>query len=91
MNQRQAVVEISNRSPFKSSALSASTRQPYGSGWLNHQELMQLEADHADIDYTVYSYATPIAWHTPRGWHVVAQRFSVTTSKHQSKVRQAVR
>lgn len=42
------------------------------------------------IDYTVYSYDTPIAWHTPSGWHVVEQRFSVTTSCHQGQVGRAI-
>lgn len=37
--------------------------------------------------YIVYSYSTPIAWWTEaHGWHVVKQKFSVTTSKHQSRL-----
>jgi hypothetical protein len=42
------------------------------------------------IDYTIYSYDTPIAWHTPSGWYVVGQKFSTTTSCHQGQVRRAI-
>jgi hypothetical protein len=64
----------------------------YGTtGALNSTEKDAYYADANSIDYVVYSYATPIAWHTPKGWHVVNQKFSVTTSRHQSSVRQAVR
>lgn len=43
------------------------------------------------IDYVVYSYRTPIAWHdTEAGWIVPDERYSVTTSKHQGKVRFAI-
>ena len=41
----------------------------------------------ADDAYVVRSYATPIAWVTHAGHvHYVRQRFSVTTSKHQSLI-----
>lgn len=37
--------------------------------------------------FVVYSYATPIAfWTEAHGWHKVDQKFSVTTSKHQSRL-----
>lgn len=40
------------------------------------------------IDYVVYSYSTPIAWHrSGLGWYIVDQKFSPTTSKHQSIIR----
>jgi hypothetical protein len=42
------------------------------------------------MDYVVYSYHTPIAWHTPEGWYIVAQKFSQTTSKHQNLTRRAI-
>lgn len=39
------------------------------------------------IVYSVYSYQTPIAWVRKSGKvHIVKQRFSVTTSKHQGKL-----
>ena len=38
-----------------------------------------------DIDYIVYSYSTPIAWHTNDGlWFVPGITYSATTSRHQS-------
>lgn len=37
--------------------------------------------------YVVYSYSTPIAWYVPRvGWIHPNEKYSVTTSRHQSKV-----
>lgn len=41
-----------------------------------------------DIDYVVHSYATPIGVHSQsQGWVIPEDRYSVTTSKHQSQVR----
>lgn len=56
------------------------------SGQLSGEDLEAFQRDVSKIDYTVFSYNTPIAWHTPEGWHRVSQRFSVTTSKHQGKL-----
>lgn len=58
-------------------------------GRLNDEEWLRLQADAGGpgIAFAVYSYATPIAWVTHAG-HVyyVRQRFSVTTSKHQTAI-----
>ena len=61
--------------------------------WLERDgdDYAQFILDCYHIDYVVFSYATPIAWHYTRddgvgGWHVVAQRFSPTTGKHQSNL-----
>lgn len=41
--------------------------------------------------YVVFSYDTPIAWWTPTGlWTVPEIKYSQTTGRHQSRVRQAV-
>ncbi len=41
--------------------------------------------------YVVYSYRTPIAWYVPSvGWVMPDTRYSVTTSKHQGKIRTAI-
>lgn len=41
-----------------------------------------------NADYIVYSYGTPIAWHRPEiGWQMPNEKYSVTTSAHQGKVR----
>jgi hypothetical protein len=43
------------------------------------------------VAFVVFSYGTPIGWHTDaRGWYVVSQKFSVTTSKHQNLTRRAI-
>lgn len=45
------------------------------------------------VDYVVWSYAEPIAWHVSDGedhWVVVHDKFSSTTSRHQSIVRDAM-
>lgn len=52
--------------------------------------------DRPYITYAVFSYFTPIAWYVSKPkvcgccqderWHIVNQKFSVTTSKHQSQL-----
>ena len=43
------------------------------------------------IDYTVLSYATPIAWHDiEHGWVMPDVGYSVTTSKAQGRIAPAV-
>ena len=95
MNQRDAIHFIATRQEFKASALSgvnANTGGLQGAyGRLDNEEFARFKAVEIQVDYVVYSYGTPIAWHTEgNGWYVVAQKFSVTTSKHQTYVRRAV-
>lgn len=40
--------------------------------------------------YVVYSYRTPIAWVIDSEWTVPDERYSATTSQHQSLIRAAV-
>ena len=89
MNQRDAIHYIATRQEFKASALSGS-RYSLGGGQLMGKDLATFEADVNGADYIVYSYDTPIAWHSSNGWYVVAQKFSVTTSKHQNYTRRAI-
>jgi hypothetical protein len=90
MNQRDAIHYIATRQEFKASALSGS-RYSLGGGQLKGKELATFDADVNGADYIVYSYSTPIAWHTLNfGWYVVEQKFSVTTSKHTNYVRRAI-
>lgn len=57
------------------------------SGILSGYDLEVFKRDMAGIRYVVWSYSTPIAWWSEEyGWHVVRQRFSVTTSKHQGRL-----
>jgi hypothetical protein len=54
--------------------------------------LWRIDETAARIRYVVYSYATPIAWVRDNGeWVVPAEKYSATTSRHQSIVRLAVR
>lgn len=55
----------------------------WDSGWLTGPDHEAFRRDVRDITYVVYSYGTPIYWETATTSHRVAQRFSVTTSKHQ--------
>lgn len=57
------------------------------SGRLNDAERDALTRDLESINYVVWSYATPIAWHSViHGWHKVEQKFSMTTSHHQGRL-----
>jgi hypothetical protein len=42
------------------------------------------------IDYIVWSYDTPIAWHTNTGWELPEYTYSATTTKHQGKINVAL-
>lgn len=96
MNQKESLHYIATRQDFKASALegwrgTASKESARMSrGKLNVEEWRKL-IDSAEIqDYVIFSYDTPIAWHTSNGWYIVSQKFSVITSKHQDCVRRAV-
>jgi hypothetical protein len=90
INQRDAEHYLATRQEFKASALMG-TFAHTGAGRLQGKELATYEADKVGIDFIVYSYGTPIAWHTLNfGWYVVEQKFSVTTSKHQNLTRRAI-
>lgn len=43
------------------------------------------------VDYVVYSWATPIAWHdSERGWITPDERYSVSTTKQQGRIFTAI-
>ena len=89
LNQRDAIHYIATRQEFTASALSGSTYS-LGAGRLRGEELEKFYQEVNFIKYAVYSYGTPIAWHTLGGWYVVEQKFSQTTSKHQNLTRRAI-
>ena len=93
MNQRDAIHYIATRQEFTASALSGKVEEytPH-SGRLDNEEIVKLidAFNSGQGVYVVYSYGTPIAWHTSEGWYVVEQKFSVTTSKHQNFTRRAI-
>ena len=97
INQKQAIEAIANLDSFEASALSS--REVYNSrpsyGRLDSEEIVEFyEATHnsGGMVFIVYSYGTPIAWYVypTNTWHIVEQKFSVTTSKHQNYVRRAI-
>lgn len=56
-----------------------------GRGYLRGHALRAFSRDRDNMDYVIYSYGTPIAWHMKNGeWVRVINRFSPTTGKHQS-------
>lgn len=62
---------------------------------LSGEDLARWHADAWKIVYVVVSYSTPIAWMTcepfqKEEWYLVKEKFSPTTSKHQSLIRQMV-
>lgn len=91
---RVAAEAIRDRLPFTTSGNFHGEAHPNGvsylySGYLRGLDAEALRRDLAarTIDYVVWSYSTPIAWHrTDGGWHIVSQSFSVTTYKHQSNL-----
>jgi hypothetical protein len=94
LNQRDAIHYVMTRQEFKASALSGTYKDYTPSeGRLNREEYEILESamNESRVAFVVFSYGTPIAWHTDaRGWYVVSQKFSVTTSKHQNLTRRAI-
>ena len=60
----------------------------YEYGRLPQEFRDQLKLDQPD--FIVYSYGTPIAWHSDKGWFIPDAKYSVTTSKHQGYVRRAI-
>lgn len=85
-----AVAEaIRDREPFQTSgALRAESRRlgAWDSGRLYGPDLDRFYLDAANITYVVFSYATPIAWVANGVPYRVRAKFSMTTSKHQSKL-----
>lgn len=69
-------------------------------GMLPEPHRSRFEGELPDITYVVYSYNTPIAWHVEIEesehdfgadyWVVPDTRYSVTTSRHQNKIRTAL-
>jgi hypothetical protein len=94
INQKQAVEAISSLEDFKAGALSGVwVRLSIYTGRLSvtHPEIVALDKaiTEGKSVYVVRSYQTPIAYYT-EGWHLVTEKFSSTTSRHQSIIRKAV-
>lgn len=79
---------IRDRVPFQTyGSVCGTTETWHGSGRLSGADQEAWHRDVNTITYVVYSYVTPIAWHSSvHGWHRVSQKFSVTTSHHQGRL-----
>ena len=91
---RDAHIYVAALAPFRGNSMHAHTVMPgtdISTGMLNDDDRRRLYASNkANHVYVVWSYNTPIAWCVNGGWHVVTQKFSRTTSRHQSIVRRAL-
>lgn len=89
-NYRQIPGLVADRKDFEGNSMSAHNVKPgshNGSGHLDSFWQQKFFAASDRIDYIVWSYGTPIAWHTTDGeWTKVTQKFSVTTSRHQGNL-----
>lgn len=58
-------------------------------GQLSHDAMVSL--DKPTTDYVVWSYSTPIAWHSVEdGWHLVDGSYGPTTIRHQGIIRRVI-
>lgn len=98
-NIQNTVDAIKNREPFKTGGSLLGDTITHGAGRLNPEELQKWQDAVNFIDYVIYSYATPIAWHVTiptvnaalepdkiEAWYIVPQKFSQTTTRQQSFV-----
>lgn len=86
---RKVAELIRDREPFETYGSLFACSGHRGRGpYLRDGDLDRWEADmRKGIRYSVYSYETPIAWVNSDGVaYRVRQKFSLTTSKHQSKL-----
>lgn len=88
---------IANAEEFNAGNLSGEHR-PRGAvypGRLTGPDRVAFLADALNIRYVVRSYVTPIAWLTVTDSgerrHVVTQKFSVTTSRHQNALPESIK
>lgn len=88
---------VQSATPFRThGALRAERQTPREYDRANLPNFGHLDRDYHDsvmgADYVVYSYDTPIAWRSGSTgwWWIPDTRYSVTTSRHQSKIRTAL-
>lgn len=85
----KVAMAIRDRKPFTThGALRGGALRYLGSGRLRGDDVLQWSADYEYIDYVVYSYATPIAWHVASEdrWYKVKAKFTLTTTQHQGNL-----
>jgi hypothetical protein len=90
---------IRDREAFKTSGALSATEGNYGySGRLDKAVADAYAENAGKIDYVVFSYSTPIAWHVKGDtdavddgqWFIPLTKYSMTTTTHQSVVKQAL-
>lgn len=81
---------VTKREEFDTHGALSGRTYSLGSGIMRGETFERFCGDVRDLRYVIYSYATPIAWQTPDGWVIPSDRYSATTSRHQSTVRQAL-
>lgn len=87
-NTQSATEFIKRGLPFQGNSMSAFTYSAYMYGRLPLEWRKVLDANFVDIDYIVYSFATPIAWRLKGDiWVMPAVTYSGFTSRHQFYVR----
>jgi hypothetical protein len=95
LTQHEAVAAIARGENFQASALCGyelSDAKWCGVGIAYGEALRRFKEDEMRIRYVVKSYATPIAWRLDDGtWVVPSEKYSHTTSRHQFRVREAVK
>jgi len=87
----QVALKLRFLTPFRTHGALRGDTFAYGTGRLPADWRNTFTARNGVIDYVIYSYQTPIAWHDKEsGWIVPDESYSVTTSRHQGTVRAAL-
>lgn len=88
--QDQVDRKIRDREPFRYSGYALTAIEGKGgTGRMEGDDLTRYQAD--DVAYTVYSYATPIAWTTRSGKvRISLATYSPTTRQHIATARHAL-
>jgi len=93
ITKRQAAEYIRNREEFQISTGSLRGFAAWSAsfGKLPEADVARYREQRCDVDYTVMSYGTPIAWHVSgSGWTIPDVKYSRTTSAHQGIARRAM-
>ena len=88
-----AALLIGKREPFKnhSGSFRGESAKYVDTAWSRlPREWQDMAREAEDVDYVVFSYNTPIAWHHANGWTIPDTKYSITTSKHQGVTRYGV-
>lgn len=94
---RSVPILVSSRREFNCNGTVFGSNRPIfnGGGWSHPTSVGMLPVEYhqafetasaATDFYAVYSYATPIAWHSNGQWTIPPVKYSVTTSRHQGRL-----